>query len=285
MMAIQDKRENVFCNNEYGALKKVILCEPKYMAIREIINETQKHYNNRQIDHHLAEEQHLQFITSLRECGVEVFVIPPKKEYPEQVFTRDIGFTIGHQVCVSKMARTIRQGEEIELKNSLTHHQLPYLDIQEGRIEGGDVMIDGITVYVGVSSRTNKQAISFLKNALPDYHIVPIPFQDQYLHLDCVFNILSKEEALYFPQAFDENTIALLKEKYNLIEVTEDEQFTLGTNVLSIGGKRLFSLPVNQKVNQQLRKKGYTVIEIDLSEIIKSGGSFRCCTLPILRRE
>ncbi|GIN56641.1 dimethylarginine dimethylaminohydrolase family protein [Lederbergia ruris] len=283
-MIFKDKRENVFCNNEYGLLAKVILCEPKYMAIREIINETQKHYDDQQIDHHLAVKQHHQFIKSLRECGVEVLTIPPKKEYPEQVFTRDIGFTIGHQVCVSQMAKGVRQGEEIELKDRLSLHQLPYLDIQEGVIEGGDVMVDGTTVYIGVSSRTNIRAIHYLEKALPEYHIVPIPFQDKYLHLDCVFNILSAEEALVFPRAFDEDTLAILKGKFNLIEVTEDEQFTLGTNVLSIGNKRLFSLPVNQKVNQQLRNKGYTVMEIDLSEIIKSGGSFRCCTLPILRR-
>ncbi|MBP1913493.1 N-dimethylarginine dimethylaminohydrolase [Lederbergia galactosidilyticus] len=283
-MTFEDEHKNVFCNNEYGVLKKVILCEPKYMAIREIINETQKYYNEQEINHQLAVKQHSQFIDALRQCGVEVLLIPAQKTYPEQVFTRDIGFTIGDQVCVSRMARRVRQGEEIELKNRLSHHQMPYLDIREGMIEGGDVMIAGTTVYVGVSSRTNMQAIDYLEEALPEYHIVPIPFQDKYLHLDCVFNILSEGEALFFPQAFEEDTIVMLNEKFKLIEVSEKEQFTLGTNVLSIGNKQVFSLPVNQKVNQRLRNEGYSVMEIDLSEIIKSGGSFRCCTLPILRR-
>ncbi|WP_368896749.1 arginine deiminase-related protein, partial [Priestia megaterium] len=27
----------------------------------------------------------------------------------------------------------------------------------------------------------------------------------------------------------------------------------------------------------------YKVIEVDISEIIKSGGSFRCCTMPLER--
>lgn len=74
-----------------------------------------------------------------------------------------------------------------------------------------------------------------------------------------------------------------MKKRYEMIEITDDEQFQLGTNVLSIGNKTVISLPVNRHVNQELRKRGYTVIEIDLSEIIKSGGSFRCCTLPIER--
>ncbi|MER2113457.1 MAG: arginine deiminase family protein, partial [Solibacillus isronensis] len=63
----------------------------------------------------------------------------------------------------------------------------------------------------------------------------------------------------------------------------KEEQFQLGTNVLSIGNKRILSLPVNINVNKQLRDRGFQVIEVDITEIIKSGGSFRCCTLPILR--
>jgi N-dimethylarginine dimethylaminohydrolase len=57
----------------------------------------------------------------------------------------------------------------------------------------------------------------------------------------------------------------------------------MGTNVLSIGDRKIISLPVNKNVNKQLRDRGYEVIEVDITEIIKSGGSFRCCTLPILR--
>jgi len=64
----------------------------------------------------------------------------------------------------------------------------------------------------------------------------------------------------------------------------DSEQFTMGTNVLSIGHNRVFSLPINQGVNDQLRQHGYKVLEVDFSEIIKSGGSFRCCSMPIERR-
>ena len=32
--------------NEYDVLKKVILCQPQYMTIRDVINETQKHFKD-----------------------------------------------------------------------------------------------------------------------------------------------------------------------------------------------------------------------------------------------
>ena len=115
--------------------------------------------------------------------------------------------------------------------------------------------------------------------------ICPVPFDEKYLHLDCVFNILSPEVGLIFPKALDAETIATCFQSgtYKLIEVSEEEQFTMGTNVLSIGDKKVFSLPQNKKVNAQIRAHGFEVIEVDFSEIIKSGGSFRCCSMPVVR--
>ncbi|MBS4194268.1 dimethylarginine dimethylaminohydrolase family protein [Lederbergia citri] len=278
-----EKQLRVFCDTEYETLHKVILCEPKYMKIKEVINETQKQYKNENIDSELATRQHTEFIKSLQQQGVEVILIPPSQQYPEQVFTRDIGFTIGSTLFVAEMANDIRLGEEKVLKQILQEKEILFQDLTKGVIEGGDVIINKNTVYIGISSRTNGKAVEQMKKILPDHEIIPIPFDEKYLHLDCVFNILSPNEALYFPEALDQNTIDFLKTRFQLIEVSEDEQFTLGTNVLSIGEKRVFSLPINKNVNKKLKTLGYNVIEVDISEIIKSGGSFRCCTLPILR--
>ena len=46
---------------------------------------------------------------------------------------------------------------------------------------------------------------------------------------------------------------------------------------------KLLAYLINKKVNEELRKRGFEIIEVDITEIIKSGGSFRCCTLPIHR--
>lgn len=68
-----------------------------------------------------------------------------------------------------------------------------------------------------------------------------------------------------------------------MISVTDEEQFQMGPNVLSIGDGKVISLPQNERLNNVLESEGYKVIRVDLSEIIKSGGSFRCCTLPLQR--
>lgn len=283
MVEIIQNQSHIQCPSEYGTLRKVILCEPQFMEIKEAINNVQKEYLEENIDRSLALSQHQAFEQTLTDAGVEVIKLQPSKDHPEQVFTRDIGFTLGNRLFVSEMASPIRKGEEQVLANWMDEHTFSYTSLSPHIIEGGDVIIDGKRVFVGISHRTCMDAIHTLQKELPHYEVIAIPFNPKYLHLDCVFNILSSKDALIYPNALDAETIDRLSNMYHLIEVSEEEQFTMGTNVLSIGQNRVLSLPINQEVNNQMKKHGYEVLEVDFSEIIKSGGSFRCCSMPILR--
>lgn len=282
--ASPERNNKTFCMSEYDELKRVVLCQPQYMTIREVINETQEYFKDEGIHIEIALEQHGKFVKTLQGHGIEVILLPYHKKYPEQVFTRDVGFTLGQTIFVAKMATDVRAGEEDVLKQWLEDEEISYFNLVEERIEGGDVVIDRDTIYVGLSNRTSQGAVEQLQRLLNQFNVIAIPFKEKYLHLDCIFNVVSPDVALIYPRALTKKDIDLFASRYELIEVSEEEQFQLGTNVLSIGNKKVLSLPVNTKVNKQLRNRGFQVIEVDISEIIKSGGSFRCCTLPILRR-
>ncbi|WP_169056360.1 dimethylarginine dimethylaminohydrolase family protein [Bacillus pumilus] len=271
------------CMSEYDDLQEVLLCSPIYMEIKQIINETQKHFARENISQMKAIAQHKQLIQTLKDHQARPIMLTANDRFPEQVFTRDIGFTIGHTLFVSSMAAPVRQGEEQLLKEWAQGNGLKTVTLTNGTIEGGDVLVDQTRVFVGTSKRTNPAAIHELKKELPDHDIIPIHLPPHILHLDCVMNILSHDEILIYPEAFKKEDLHLLNMHYHLIEISEQEQFTLGPNVLSIGQKKVISLPINQETNAALTAHGYTVIEVNFSEIIKSGGSFRCCTLPIRR--
>ncbi|HWK22598.1 MAG TPA: dimethylarginine dimethylaminohydrolase family protein [Ureibacillus sp.] len=282
-MEEQSNITKVFCKSEYDTLKRVLLCQPQYMTIRQVINETQEHFKEEGIHIERALEQHAEFVNTLKNYDIDVILLPYHKKYPEQVFTRDIGFTLGETIFVANMATDARSGEEDVLKQWLEDEEISYFNLVKEKIEGGDVIIDRDTIYVGLSNRTDEKATAHIKRLMNNFNVVTIPFKERYLHLDCVFNVVSPEVALIYPHALTQEDIELFASRYDLIEVSKEEQFQLGTNVLSIGNKRVISLPVNKNVNEQLRKRGFEVIEVDITEIIKSGGSFRCCTLPILR--
>ncbi|TWT24868.1 dimethylarginine dimethylaminohydrolase family protein [Planomicrobium sp. CPCC 101110] len=283
MLAHAKESSTERCENEYAALRRAVLCPPRFMEIKEVINDVQESYKDENIDIEKAMVQHAAFVDALQRNGVDTLLIKPVPKFPEQVFTRDIGFTIGETVFLGSMASEIRQGEEENLKHLLEDRRIPFERLSGTPMEGGDVLLDHNKIFVGISSRTSEQAIQELQQKLPNHHVLPIPFNEKYLHLDCVFNILSPTEALIFPEALSSKTINQLSEHYDLIRVNREEQFSLGVNVLSIGDKRVFSQPQNVGVNRQLASRGYQVIEVDFSEIIKSGGAFRCCTMPLVR--
>ena len=255
MQNTTEENKKMCCFTEYDVLKRVILCQPEYMTIRDVINETQKHFKDEGIHIDRALEQHNELVNTLRNYSIDVILLPYHKKYPEQVFTRDIGFTLGETIFVADMASDVRKGEDIVLKQWLEDEGISYYNIIGDQIEGGDVIIDRDKIYIGLSNRTNQEAIDHLQELLnKQFEVITIDFQEKFLHLDCVFNVISPEVALIYPNALNKKDIDLFKTRYHLIEVSEKEQFTLGTNVLSIGNNRILSLPVNKEVNQQLRQ-------------------------------
>ncbi|WP_258535696.1 dimethylarginine dimethylaminohydrolase family protein [Bacillus sp. 03113] len=253
------------------------------MKIKQAINETQKQYLSENINQEIALKQHEQFVKVLQDNGVVVHMLPPDERYNEQVFTRDIGFCLGETLFIGNMESAIRKGEESVLKNWLNHHRFTYREITSGPIEGGDVIISENKVWVGLSGRTSQEAIDELIKTLPSFEVIPLSLNKEILHLDCVFNVISPNTAIIYTNAFSEDSLTLIRNHYNLIEVDKEEQFSMGPNILSLEPGKMLSLPQNVRMNTQLRKAGFHVIEVDFSEIIKSGGSFRCCSLPILR--
>ncbi|WP_067840862.1 dimethylarginine dimethylaminohydrolase family protein [Amphibacillus sediminis] len=275
--------EQVVCQNEYDRLEHVVVVPPKFMRIGKVINETQKLYKEDNIDINKATEQHQQFVSVLEREGVNVIKLDPDPSLNEQVFTRDIGFTIGDKVIIAAMASKVRAEETKYLIEKLDDYQIPYQEQRSSSIEGGDVLIDNNKIWVGISDRTTQEAIDHLKLELPNYQIESITLTEGILHLDCTFNIVSPDLALIYQAGMVKSDYQKLKSTYQLIHVDDEEQFTLGTNVLSIGEQKVISLPENKEVNHALRERGFKVIEVPFNEIIKSGGSFRCCTMPITR--
>ncbi|MFC0013702.1 MULTISPECIES: dimethylarginine dimethylaminohydrolase family protein [Allobacillus] len=209
--------------------------------------------------------------------------LSPKPRLNEHVFTRDTAFVIDDELFVASMGEEVRQDETKQLKNWLHEQSVSFQDGLAGSIEGGDVIIDHETIWVGLSGRTTFDVAIDLQRRMSNYNVRPLQLQDDILHLDCVFNIISENTALIYRDAFKKIDLRKLQSNYHLISVTEEEQFQMGPNVLSIGDGKIISLPQNERLNNELEANGYDFIPVDLSEIIKSGGSFRCCTLPLLR--
>ena len=68
-----------------------------------------------------------------------------------------------------------------------------------------------------------------------------------------------------------------------MVSLTDKEQTNAGANVLPIDSETIIAIAENTSVNVQLARLGFNVITLPYSEIIKTGGSVRCDTLPVER--
>ena len=233
------------------------------------------------------------FTATMQAAGVTVHIPDLADEsVQDQTCPRDIGFVLGDTFVTAGMRNASRVQEVDAIARLLAGFDGPRISVPEGvALEGGDVIIDGDTLYVGCGQRSDPAGAEFLRQSFgTDFNIVPIPTQsdpngEDILHLDCTFNPLGLGHALIYPGGIIE-VPAQLHERHKLIEVTRAEARALATNVLSIAPDHLIarSHPDCTRVNGLLRAAGYTVSEINFDGVPGTGGSFRCATLPLHRR-
>ena len=251
------------------------------------INTTQAFYYKSdppKLEKLLAEQEC--FMGALKAKGAEVILATPRADCTNQLNTRDVAFVIGNKLIVSPMKEKERRNEHLALENFIS--QFGPNDIvlrpEFGIIEGGDIVLGQSKIYVGISQRTNSLGLEWLKKNFSDsYEIVPIYLQNNFLHLDVVFNILSSDTALIFADGIKADSLDVIRANFRTIETHADEQINLPTNVFSIDEKTVIADPRNITTNKRIKATGKEVIEIDFSEISKIGGSFRCSTCPIDR--
>jgi N-dimethylarginine dimethylaminohydrolase len=280
------------CVSETGKLRKVVMCSPTYFQILKPINAIQWLYHCDGLPRPQARTmvlQHQRLVETLREEGVDVELLPPIESLPYQHATRDVGVVIGDTIVLSSLREEIRRAETQVTESILEGHEYGLRILkpkpEQGFVEGGDVIVDGERLWVGIGSRTDERGAEFLDLTFGrDFDIIPLRFGPIYTHLDTIFGALGQGHAILYEPAFESSALQRIREIYpSVISLTEEEQRSAGANVLCLSRNRLISIAENQSVNEQLLRLGYEVVTIPFSEVIKSGGSVRCDTLPVGR--
>ncbi|HJR90474.1 MAG TPA: N-dimethylarginine dimethylaminohydrolase, partial [Aeromicrobium sp.] len=90
-------------------------------------------------------------------------------------------------------------------------------------------------------------------------------------------------EVAYFPPAFSSESQTTLRDLYpDAIIATAAEARVLGLNVLA-DGRHVVMTDAAPMLAAQFRERGYDVIGVEFSELLKGGGSVKCCALELRR--
>jgi N-dimethylarginine dimethylaminohydrolase len=103
----------------------------------------------------------------------------------------------------------------------------------------------------------------------------------RFYHLDTALAVLDDTTIAYYPPAFSDDARTTLLELFpDAIEVAEADANVLGLNVVS-DGLNVVMPAAATGFAEQLRAAGFRPIGVDLSELLKGGGSVKCCTLEV----
>lgn len=270
--------------SEHAPLRAVVMASPRHFRIVDPINVTQERYFATApppVDALVAEQQ--AFVDLLERHGARVLWAAPLPECPLQLNTRDVGVVVGNRYVEGRMRRPVRAREPEAVRELVASFAGERAAITDGYLEGGDVLVDGRNVFIGVGERTDGAGAAELRAILGEgYAVHVLRLAPRILHLDVVLNLLPGKLALIYPGGLVD-VPGSLRRAYDLVEVTADEQDRLATNVLGLDERTVVADERNERIASILASRGLDVRVLPFAEATKIGGSFRCSTLPLVR--
>ena len=152
--------------------------------------------------------------------------------------------------------------------------------------------LDERTLLIGISYRTNPQAVKQLTQLLEPRGIDVIAFDmphfhgpGECLHLMSSISPLDADLALVYLPLTPVRLLWLLAERgIAIVEVAQEDFDTLGPNVLAVAPRSVLAIEGNDRTNERLRAAGVDVRTFEADQLCTIGdGGPTCLTRPLDR--
>ena len=227
------------------------------------------------IDVNVARQQHHDYNEALKALGCEVIVLPAEADLPDSVFVEDTAFILPEVAVITRPGADSRRPEIGSIMKALDPYR-PLLRITEpATVDGGDVLVVGKHIYVGLSSRSNDIAARQIQKLLSDYgySVTGIQMHDC-LHLKTSVTRVDDKTLLLNRNLVDTHHF----ESYDLIDVDPSEPFA--ANCLPIGDFIIFPTAF-PKTRAKLEVRGCKIKAVQVDELAKAEGAVTCCSLIV----
>jgi N-dimethylarginine dimethylaminohydrolase len=244
-----------------------------------------------QPDPRRAMAQWVDLVSTIERLGGTVEVVAQREDAPDMVYAMNLGLGVvrpdGPHVVLSHMRYAERRMETLSAQPwfARSGRSTSYVgrDGVGAHLEAGDVFAWGDALVAGFGPRTEELALKHLATDLGvRVRGVRITHPAMY-HLDLAFCPLDDRHALVAPGAFDHASasalLALVPEP--LVLTDEEALTTFCANSIVIGRTVVMPAGSPARVVDELRDRDFEVVEVDVSEFHKGGGSIRCLTNPV----
>lgn len=259
--------------------RRYLMCPPRHFDVTYSINPWME--PGKPVDADLAMAQWDRLRNLYIGLGHEVDLIDPIPGLPDMVFAANGATVVDGEVLAARFKHAERAAEGPAYAAWFRDRGHAVHDgafVNEGE---GDLLVTGARILAGHGFRTDPRAHAEAERAL-GLPVVPLTLVDpRFYHLDTALAVLDHEEIMYYPAAFDAPSRALLAELYpDAVTATDADAEVFGLNAVCDGRHVLLPEQAVQLIDR-LWERGFVPIGVDLGELLKSGGSAKCCTLEI----
>lgn len=221
--------------------------------------------------HEALLRQHASYVKTLEELGLSITHLDPLEGHPDAYFVEDAALMFPEVAIVTRPGAAARRQEAEALAPTIANFRpLKHLTAP-ATLDGGDVLLVGKNVSVGLSERTNAEGARQLATLLSPhgYDVKPIPVAAG-LHLKSSVTwagadalVLTRSLVPHFPG-------------YRHLIVPEEESYA--ANILWVNGTLLMprGFPRTRELLEQL---GLPIRELDQREVQKMDGALTCMSL------
>lgn len=261
-----------------------LMCPPTYFAVDYAINPWMD--PDVPVDAALALTQWTALVQTYRALGHTVELIEPRPGLPDMVFAANSGTVVDGRVLGARFRAHQRAAEADHYRRWFVDAGYPEVVMPVAVNEAeGDFAWTGRFLLAGTGFRTDPAAHAEAQEVL-GVPVVSLHLVDpRYYHLDTALCVLDDSpagpEIAYYPDAFSRGSRRVLRRLFpDAVVATERDAACLGLNAVSDG--RNVVLPSDAAdLGAALAQRGYRPVFVDLSELRKSGGGPKCCTLEL----
>ncbi|MEK0098079.1 dimethylargininase [Streptomyces sp. A475] len=263
-----------------ATLRRYLMCPPSHFDVTYSINPWMEPEKPVDADKALVQWENLRAL--YRDLGHTVEEIEPIPGLPDMVFAANGATVVDGKVLGARFRHVERTAEGPAYLNWFKDHGYGDIHWPEHINEGeGDYLVVGRRLLAGTGFRTDARSHAEAQEyfGLPVTGLVLV--NPKHYHLDTALAVLSDHEIMYYPAAFSSGSQKVLKEMFpDAIVATDEDAAVFGLNALSDGRHVLLPETATQ-LAADLRKRGFEPIGVDLTELLKAGGSVKCCTLEL----
>ncbi|MFB0630718.1 dimethylargininase [Streptomyces sp. AB3(2024)] len=264
--------------------RRYLMCPPAHFKVTYSINPWMD--PTKPVDLPLAHAQWEDLRDRYRSLGHTVETLEPQPGLPDMVYAANGALVVDGRVLGARFAYPERAAEaEIHLDwfraNGFTDVHEPS-HVNEGE---GDFAVTATYILAGRGFRSSPlshdEAQEFFGRPVIGLDLV----DPRYYHLDTALCVLDGDEIMYHPPAFSPGSRAVLRRLFpDALIVDSEDAAAFGLNSVS-DGRHVLLPQAAAGLLAPLRERGFEPVPMDLGELLKGGGSVKCCTQELRPRE